>query len=60
MIDEYFQEIENHINYSNIVIRSNIEKIKLDDFSGVIKGILHFEIGILDFIKVIKLKNNPL
>ena len=38
MIDEYFLEIEDYINHSITVIKSEIEKIKLDDFSGIIKG----------------------
>lgn len=60
MIDDYFQEIEDRINHSTIVIRSDLQKIKLDDFSGVIKGKVCFKIGILEFIEVIKVKNNPL
>ena len=58
MIDEYFQEIEDYIDHSIIVFKSEIEKIKLDDFSGIIKGRLYFENGTLDFIEVIKLRNN--
>ncbi len=60
MIDEYFQEIEDYINHSIIVFKSEIEKIKLDDFSGIIKGRLYFQNGTLDFIEVIKLRNNKL
>ncbi len=60
MIDEYFQEIEEYISHSIIVIKSEIEKIKLDDFSGIIKGRLYFKNDVLDFIEVINLKNNKL
>ena len=60
MIDEYFLEIEDYINHFIIVIKSEIEKIKLDDFSGIIKGKLYFENSFLDFIEVVKLRNNKL
>jgi hypothetical protein len=59
MIDVYFAEIEDIINHSSVITKSDIEKIKLDDFSGVVKGKLFFISGILDFVEVINLVNNP-
>ena len=59
MIDVYFEELEDIINHSSIIIKSDIEKIKLDDFSGVVKGKLFFTSAFLDFLEVISLLNNP-
>ena len=59
MIDNYFNRLEDIVCHSFLVVRSNLNKIKLDDFSGIIKGRLYFEKGILDFLEVITTKNNP-
>lgn len=59
MIDEYFNIILDIINNAAIINKSSIEKIKLDDFSGIIKEKLFFKTTLLEFLEVIKLKDNP-
>lgn len=60
MIETYFEQLEEIINHSSLILRSDLEKIKFDDFSGIIRGRLHFDKGILDFIDVLTTKNNPM
>jgi len=59
MIEEYFNKISDIINHFAVSEKTIIEKIKLDDFSGVIKGRLYFKTAFLEFLEVISLKNNP-
>ena len=49
MIDDFFNQLEETIN-NKFIVRSHIEKIKLDEFSGIIKGRLDFTNGVLEFL----------
>lgn len=56
MIDNYLNRLEDLISHSNLIVRSNIEKVKLDDFSGIIKGRLYFAKGVMDFLEVLTIR----
>jgi len=58
MIDEYFNEIEELLNNNPFIIKNEISKNKLNEYSGIIKGILRFKKSTLSFIEVTDLDNN--
>lgn len=54
MITDYFTEFERTIHSSSFVVSSDIEKRKVNDFFGIIEGIIVFEKGKLDVLEVVR------
>ncbi len=55
IIDDYFISIERIIANSDIVVRQQTEKKKIDSEFGIFKGLLYFEKGRLEFIEVVRI-----
>ena len=62
MIDSYLSNIENILNNCSFIERFEINKQKINDFSGIISGLVFFNNGILDFLEVVKIsqQNEPI
>jgi hypothetical protein len=59
MIYEYFNEIEYLLQFNPLILKSDTHRIPINDYSGIIKGIVHFDGFVLSFIEVLDLDNNP-
>lgn len=55
MIESYFLEQLGIIGDFNIVIRSEIQKRKINETIGIFNGKLYFNVGILEFSEVIRI-----
>ena len=58
MIDQYFNALENLLNDTDPIKRIDIQKQKLNESFGIIKGKAHFENGILEFLEVVSSMNS--
>ncbi len=55
MIEDYFLEIERNISCFDYIEKQQIEKQKIDDSFGIIKGLLFIEGCKLEFIEVVRI-----
>ena len=60
MIKQYFTDFGEIVNDLDFILNSEIHLRKINDFLGIIEGILTFEFGVLDFLEVIKLSDNQI
>ncbi len=60
MINKYFAEFDTVLNDSTYILSSQIEKRKINDFLGIIEGIVVFEKGKLDVLEVIRELNGKI
>ncbi len=58
MIDNYFLEFDKNVALFDCIDKQTIEKQKIDDDFGIIKGLLFFENYKLDFIEVVRFVAN--
>jgi hypothetical protein len=60
MIDQYFINFGNIVNGLDFVVKLEIQTRKINDFLGIIEGVLTFENGLLDILEVIKFTENQI
>jgi len=60
MIKEYFMDFDTIINSYDFIVASDIKKRAVNDFLGIIEGVITLECGKLDILEVVKVIENNL